>query len=91
MKFENKQAITKAWKWKCSLFSHVGLFVTPWTVACQAPLSMEFSRQEHWSGLAIPVSRGSSWPKDQMRISCIAGRFFTIWATREAQKHEWQY
>ena len=24
--------------------------VTPWTVACQAPLSMEFSRQEYWSG-----------------------------------------
>ena len=27
------------------------LFVTPWTVACQAPLSMRFSRQEYWSGL----------------------------------------
>ena len=30
--------------------SHVQLFVTPWTVACQASLSMEFSRQEYWSG-----------------------------------------
>ena len=40
-KFENKQAITKAWKWKCSLFTHVGLFVTPWTVACQAPLCIQ--------------------------------------------------
>ena len=30
------------------------LFVTPWTVAHQAPLSMEFSRQEYWSGLAFP-------------------------------------
>ena len=29
-------------------------FVTPWTVACQAPLSMEFSRQEYWSGLPFP-------------------------------------
>ena len=29
--------------------SHVGLYVTPWTVALQAPLSMEFSRQEYWS------------------------------------------
>ena len=28
--------------------------VTPWTVACQAPLSMEFSRQEYWSGLPFP-------------------------------------
>ena len=27
---------------------------TPWTVACQAPLSMEFSRQEYWSGLPFP-------------------------------------
>ena len=32
----------------------VWLFVTPWTVACQAPLSMEFSRQEYWSGLPLP-------------------------------------
>ena len=31
------------------LLSHVELFVTPWTVACQAPLSMAFSRQEDWS------------------------------------------
>ena len=29
-------------------------FVTPWTVAYQAPLSMEFSRQERWSGLPFP-------------------------------------
>ena len=28
---------------------------TPWTVACQAPLSMEFSRQEYWSGLPFPI------------------------------------
>ena len=32
-------------------FSGVQLFVTPWTVAHQAPLSMGFSRQEYWSGL----------------------------------------
>ena len=34
-----------------SCFSHVQLFVTPWTLARQAPLSMAFSRQEYWSGL----------------------------------------
>ena len=34
--------------------SHVQLFATPWTVARQAPLSMEFSRQEYWSGLPCP-------------------------------------
>ena len=34
--------------------------------------------------VAIPISRGSSWSRDQTCIFCIAGRFFTIWATREA-------
>ena len=34
--------------------------------------------------LAIPFSRGSSWPRDQTLLSWVAGRFFTIWATREA-------
>ena len=34
--------------------SHVPLFVTPWTVARQAPLSTGFSWQEYWSGLSLP-------------------------------------
>ena len=37
-----------------SHFSHVQLFVTPWTIAHQAPLSMGFSRQEYWSRLPFP-------------------------------------
>ena len=40
--------------------SVVSDFATPWPVAHQAPLSMEFSRQEYWSGVALPASRGSS-------------------------------
>ena len=36
------------------LLSHVQLFATPWTVAHQAPQSMEFSRQEYWSGVPFP-------------------------------------
>ena len=36
---------------KVKSFSRVGLFETPWTEAHQAPLSMEFSRQEYWNGL----------------------------------------
>ena len=36
--------------------------------------------------VAIPFSRGSSWHRDWIQVSCIAGRFLTIWATREAQK-----
>ena len=39
---------------KVKSFSPVQLFMTPWTVAYQAPLSMEFSRQEYWSGLPFP-------------------------------------
>ena len=34
--------------------SHVQLSATPWTIACQAPLSIGFSRQEYWSGLPFP-------------------------------------
>ena len=34
--------------------------------------------------VAIPFSRGSSWPRDWIRVSCIAVRFFTEWATRKA-------
>ena len=36
------------------LLSHVRLFAIPWTVAYQAPPSMEFSRQKYWSGLPFP-------------------------------------
>ena len=62
---------------------------TQWTVACQAPLSMEFSRQEYWWELAIHFSRGYSWLRDQTHISCvscIAGRFFTHCGIGEAPK-----
>ena len=59
------------------------LFATPWTIACRVPQSMEFSRQEYWSELSFPSPAdlpdlGIKW------VSCIAGRFFTLWATREA-------
>ena len=37
-----------------SRFNHVQVFVTPWTAARQAPLSVGFPRQEHWSGLPLP-------------------------------------
>ena len=66
-------------KWKVnvkmSVLNHVRLFVTPWTVAHQTPLSMEFSMQEYW--VAVPFSRGSSQPRDRTQVSCITGRFFT--------------
>ena len=43
-----------------SCFSHVRLFVTPWTGAHQVSLSVGFSRQEYWSGFVISFSRGTS-------------------------------
>ena len=49
----------------------VWLFMTLWTIAWQAPLSMGFSRQEYWSRLSCPSSRGSSWPRGQTHVSCV--------------------
>ena len=70
-----------SWGW--CMVSHVQLFAIPWTVAHQAPLSMEFFQARLMERVAIPSSRGSSWPRDQTQVSSIAGRFFTIWATRK--------
>ena len=49
-------SFSNAWKWKVKVksLSRVWLFMTPWTAAHQAPLSMGFSRQEYWSGLPLP-------------------------------------
>ena len=67
-------------KWKCSSLSCVQLFVTPRTVACQASLSMEFSRQESWSGLPFPAP--GDLPDTGIKyvsLMCLAlaGGFFT--------------
>ena len=51
------------------------LFAIPWMVVCQAPLFIEFSRQEYWS--VIPFSQGSSQAKDETCVCYIAGRFIT--------------
>ena len=58
-------------------------FATPWTVACRSSVhGILQARILEW--VAISSSRGSSQPRDQTQVSCIAGRFFTIWANREA-------
>ena len=49
-------------KVKVKQLSRVQLFVTPWTVTYQAPLSMGFSRQQYWSGLPFPSPRDFSDP-----------------------------
>ena len=48
------------------------------TVAHQAPLSMELSRQEYWSRWPFPSPGESSQPRDRTQVSHIAGVFFTI-------------
>ena len=56
------------------------IFATPWTTACQAPLSMEFSRQEYWSGLPFPTPGNLPNPgiKHTSPVSPeLAGRLFT--------------
>ena len=72
----------QAWKVKRKWAAQACLILrTPRTVAHQAPLSMEFSRQEYWSGLPFPSP--GDLPSPWIKVSCIAGRFFTVWATRD--------
>ena len=54
--------------------SSVQLFATPWTVACQAPLSMEFSRQEYWRGLLFPTP-GDPLNWGRMNVCCLSPQF----------------
>ena len=66
------------------VFSHVQLFVTPWTTACQAPLSMEFSKQDYWSGLPCPPSGDLPDPgikPESLESPTLADEFFTASAT----------
>ena len=61
------------------MLSHVQLSVTPWNVAHQAPLLMECSRQEYWSGLPFP--RPGDLPDPESPVfPALAGRFFTTLA-----------
>ena len=60
--------------------SRVQLFSAPWTIARQASLSMEFSRQEYWSGLPFPTSGDLSDPGIEpasLVSPALAGGFFT--------------
>ena len=63
----------------CRLLSHVQIFETLWTVAFKAPLSMEFSREEYWSGLPFPPP-GDLPDPEEMRVEptfpALTGGFF---------------
>ena len=70
-----------------SCFSHVQFFVTPWTIARQAPLSTGFSSREHWSGLPFPPPGDLPDPGKEctsLMSPALAGGFFTTGITWEA-------
>ena len=72
-----------------SCFSLVQLYVTPWTVALQVPLSMGFSQQEYWSWLPCLPPRdlpNSGIKPMSLRSPALADGFFTTSATWEVQK-----
>ena len=60
----------------CVLTQSFQLFVTPWTAACQAPLSLGFSRQEYWSGLLCSPPGDIPDPGIELMSPALAGRFF---------------
>ena len=78
-----KAAFSIRWKWK---WSPVWLFATLWAVAYQAPPSMGFPGKSTGVGCHF-LSRWSSRPRDWTQVSCIAGRCFTLWATRVREPH----
>ena len=54
------------------LLSHAQLFASPWTVACQAPLSIRFSRQEYWRGLPFPSTGALPDPGIQATVPALS-------------------
>ena len=68
------------------VLSHVQLFETLWTLACQAPLSMRFPRQEYWSGLPLPPPWDLPDPGTELTSptsSALAGRFLITEPSRK--------
>ena len=90
---EQVAILSRKWKWKGNCSAVFDCCDPPWTVAHKAPPSMEFSRQEYWSGLPFPspgdlpdpgiLSRGSSQTRDQTHlcISCIGRQIFFTTST----------
>ena len=74
--FMNLELTTSFLKCVCTL-NCVWLFATTWTIAPQAPLSVEFSRQEYWIGLPFPTPGDLPKPGIESMFPALAGRFFT--------------
>ena len=59
------------------MLNHVRLFATPWTLAREAPLSLEFSRQEYWKRLPFPPPEDLPDARIKPTSPALAGGFFT--------------
>ena len=70
-------------KVKVKSLCRIQLFATPWTLCSPGPSIYGIFQARVLEWVAISFSGGSSWPRDWTHISCIEGRFFTIWSTRE--------
>ena len=70
------------WQVKVKSLSHVRLFVTPWAVVHRLLCPWNSPGKNTGVG-SHSLLQGSSQPRDRTQVSCIAGRFFTIWVTRE--------
>ena len=79
--YSSDTVVTEIWTllvellFSCSVVSNS--FVTPWTVACQAPLSLLCSSQEYWSGLLFPSPEDFPNPGIKTASPALAGIFFT--------------
>ena len=75
------------------MLGHVWFFVTPWTLACQASLSMEFSWPEYWSGWPCPSPKDIPDPGLNPHFLClfIAGGFFTTESLRKPKVMEFVF
>ena len=72
------------------LLSHIQLFVTPWTVAHQAPLSMGFPRQEYWRGLPFPPPGDLAYQGIKPVFPAFSDGFFTTQPTGKPTRNSYR-
>ena len=75
-----------------SCFSHVLLFATLWTVTCQVPVSMRYSREEYWSGLPCPPPRDLPNPgMEPMSLVCLALQAYSLLLNHQGSPYMYNF
>ena len=82
--------MSEVWKVEVLVSQLCLTLVIPWTAACSGSSVQGISQARILEWVAIPFSRESSQSRDQTWVSCISGRFFTIWTTRKACQKTWE-